>query len=155
MAEYDEMMGALRQDAQTADQCPEATQNLELNLENRQNALDTKEYGPANPGLDEGGGNEEFWQRYADKFNDTVENVMTMRCANCTFFDTTDQTRDCIAMGIGDEPDPETAIMGGDLAKPSTLNVRPSESVSSGQGDKNNGCRELLSPDSSAGFHRR
>jgi hypothetical protein len=115
MAEYDEMMGALRQDAQKADACPEATQDLELNLENRQNALDTKMYGPANPALDEEGGNEEFWQKYAEKFNDTIENVMTMRCANCTFFDRSEKVLDCIAMGIGDEPDPETAIMGGEL----------------------------------------
>ena len=47
MAEYDEMMAVLRQDARAADACPEATQNLELNLQNRQNALDTKMYGPA------------------------------------------------------------------------------------------------------------
>ena len=115
MAEYDEMMGALRQDAQTEAACPEPTLNLELNLKNRQDALDNKEYGPANPGLDDEGGNDEFWQKYAERFNDTVENVMTMRCANCSFFDTTDQTLSCIATGIGDEADPEQAIDAGDL----------------------------------------
>jgi Fe-S cluster biogenesis protein NfuA len=115
MAEYDEMMGALRQDARTADACPEATQNLELNLKNRQDALDTKEYGPANPGLDAEGGNAEFWQRYADKFNDTVENVMTMRCGNCSFFDTTDVTLMCIERGLGEDADPERAVEAGDL----------------------------------------
>jgi hypothetical protein len=115
MAEYDEMMGALRQDAQEADACPEATQNLELNLENRQNALDTKEYGPANPGLDAEGGNNVFWQNYAERFNDTVENVMTMRCGNCSFFDTTDQTLICIERGLGEDADPERAVDAGDL----------------------------------------
>jgi len=53
MAEYDDMMDELRRGAQKAESCPAATQNVELNLENRQKALDTKEYGPANPGLDE------------------------------------------------------------------------------------------------------
>ena len=114
MAEYDEMMGALRQDAQKSDACPEATQNLELNLENRQAALDDKMYGPANPALDEENGNAEFWQKYAEKFNARVENVMTKRCANCTFFDRTDSVLECIATGIGDDPAPETAIMGGE-----------------------------------------
>jgi hypothetical protein len=115
MAEYDEMMAVLRQDARVADACPEATQNLELNLQNRQNALDTKMYGPANPGLDDEGGNAEFWQKYADKFNDSVENVMTMRCANCSFFDTTDQVLACIEGGLGEDANPERAVEAGDL----------------------------------------
>ena len=87
MATFEEMMNELRQQGQKAENCPVATQDVELNLENRQKALDTKEYGPANPGLDEEGGNQEFWQRYADRFNDTVENVMTMRCGNCSFYE--------------------------------------------------------------------
>lgn len=114
-ANYDDMMRTLRQDARTADACPEATQNLEMNLANRQDAIDTKEYGPANPGLDAEGGNLEFWERYAERFNDTVENVMTMRCANCSFFDTSEQMLSCIEMGLGDEVDPERAVRAGDL----------------------------------------
>ena len=47
--------------------CPRATKDLELNLENRQKAIDTKMYGPANPQLDESGANEDFWQKYADQ----------------------------------------------------------------------------------------
>ena len=49
------------------DACPRATQDLELNLSNRQNALDNKMYGPANPQLDESGANQDFWQRFADQ----------------------------------------------------------------------------------------
>ena len=96
MAEYDDMMGAMKRDAEKSESCPTATQDVEINLENRQNALDTKEYGPANPGLDAEGGNQEFWQRYADRFNDTIENVMTMRCGNCSFFDTSEEMQECI-----------------------------------------------------------
>ena len=31
--------------------CPRATQDLDFNLDNRQDALDTKMYGPANPAV--------------------------------------------------------------------------------------------------------
>jgi len=95
--------------------CPRATKDLELNLENRQKAIDTKMYGPANPQLDETGGNQAFWQQYADMFNDTIENVMQMRCGNCSFFDRSPQILQCIAEGIGDEGDPELAVEAGEL----------------------------------------
>ena len=95
--------------------CPEATQNLELNLENRQKAIDTKMYGPANPQLDMQGGNDRFWQQYAQKFNDSVENVMKMRCGNCSFFDRSPDILDCIEKGIGDQADPEMAVEAGEL----------------------------------------
>jgi|TARA_R100000329_G_scaffold48929_2_gene45169 hypothetical protein len=97
------------------DSCPRATQDLELNLKNRQNAIDTKMYGPANPQLDETGANEDFWQAYADMFNDTIENVMQMRCGNCSFFDRSEGMLECIAKGIGDEADPEMAVDAGEL----------------------------------------
>ena len=113
--DYDEAIDKKRRAATAADACPTATQDLELNLTNRQRALDTKEYGPANPGLDDQGDNDKFWQKFSDRFNDSVENVMTMRCGNCSFFDTSDDTVGCIALGIGDESDPEQAIQGGDL----------------------------------------
>ena len=124
MATYQEMMDELRQGAQKADACPVATQDVELNLENRQKALDTKEYGPANPGLDEEGGNQEFWQRYADRFNDSVENVMSMRCGNCSFFDTSDSMKQCIEMGIGEEGDPESAVEAGELCYCTALDFK-------------------------------
>lgn len=45
MAEYDDMMAEMRRGAQKAESCPAATQDVELNLSNRQNALDTKSMG--------------------------------------------------------------------------------------------------------------
>jgi len=124
MATYDEMMGEMKRDAEMSESCPVATQDLEVNLQNRQDALDTKMYGPANPALDVEGGNQEFWQKFADKFNDTVENVMTMRCGNCSFFDTSDTMKQCIEMGIGDEGDPEQAIDAGELGYCSALDFK-------------------------------
>jgi hypothetical protein len=84
-------------------------------MENRQKAIDEANYGPANPALDETGENQEFWQTYADKFNDSVENVMSMRCEGCTFFDQSPQMTECIELGLGDEADPEQAVEGGNL----------------------------------------
>ena len=124
MATYQEMMEELKQGARKADACPAATQDVELNLENRQDALDTKEYGPANPGLYDGGGNEEFWQRYADRFNDTVENVMSMRCDNCSLFDTSESMKECIETGIGPDGDPEQAVEAGELGYCSALDFK-------------------------------
>jgi hypothetical protein len=95
--------------------CPEATNNLELNLENRQKAIDTKMYGPANPQLDAQGSNDRFWEQYAEKFNDSFENVIKMRCGNCSFFDRSPDTLDCIEKGIGDQSDPEMAVEAGEL----------------------------------------
>jgi hypothetical protein len=97
------------------DACPRATKDLELNLQNRQDAIDTKMYGPANPQLDQSGRNQLFWQQYADKFKDTIENVMNMRCGNCSFFDRSPNILECIQEGIGNEADPEMAVEAGEL----------------------------------------
>jgi len=97
------------------DSCPRATKDLDLNLKNRQDALDTKMYGPANPQMDETGGNQQFWQQYADKFNDSIQNVMRMRCGNCSFFDRTPGMLQCIEEGIGNEGDPELSVQAGEL----------------------------------------
>ena len=108
------LMSRMREHGQP-NACPRATQDLDLNLKNRQEAIDTKMYGPANPQLDDAGGNEQFWRQYAEMFNDTIENVMQMRCGNCSFFDRSPQILKCIEKGIGDEADPEMAVAAGEL----------------------------------------
>jgi Fe-S cluster biogenesis protein NfuA len=116
MAEsYQDIMNRKKVEAREADECPLATQDVALNMENRQKAIDEAQYGPANPQLDETGGNLQFWEVYAQKFNDTVDNVMSMRCEGCTFFIQTPQVLKCIEAGLGEEGDPEQAIAGGDL----------------------------------------
>ena len=112
---YTVMMDRLRQEAQGLEQCPKATQDINLNMRHRQDAINQAKYGPANPQLDESGGNKEFWDSYANKFRDSVENVMTMRCGNCTFFNRTPPMLRCIKKGLGPQGDPETAIEGGEL----------------------------------------
>ena len=78
------------------DACPEATQDIELNLKNRQNAIDNVGYGPLNPKEP----NEEFWQDKADKWKTTAEEAKTSRCGNCVFFVRTPKMLDCISTGL-------------------------------------------------------
>ena len=80
-------------------QCPDATQNPELNNENRQTAIDKAMYGPPNPSEI----NEEFWKKYAEKWNTSVDEVKTMRCKNCRFFETSSKMKKCMEEGIENE----------------------------------------------------
>ena len=79
--------------------CPIATHDLEVNVKNRQTAIDKHHYGPANP--DEPG---DYWKAVAKQWNITEKTAKTMQCANCAAFDVSDSMRKCIADGIkGDE----------------------------------------------------
>ena len=86
---------------QAAIECPPATQDISINLANRQICVDKANYGPANPNLP----NPEFWQAKADLFKTSVEEAKTMRCGNCAAFVTKQKMLDCISNGIDpDEP---------------------------------------------------
>lgn len=76
--------------------CPPATQDIVLNIENRQNAIDNVGYGPLNP--DEP--NEEFWQEKADRWDTTPVEASKSICGNCVFFVRTPEMLDCISSGI-------------------------------------------------------
>jgi hypothetical protein len=76
--------------------CPPATQDIKLNIENRQNAIDNVGYGPLNP--DEP--NEEFWQEKADRWKTTPVEASKSICGNCVFFIRTPSMLDCISSGI-------------------------------------------------------
>jgi hypothetical protein len=93
-------------------ECPEATQNIEVNLKNRQNAIDTANYGPLNPNEP----NEDYWKAKADMFKGDVAAAKKAICGNCVFFVQTKQMLDCIASGIGgDVKDEWDTIQAGDL----------------------------------------
>lgn len=94
--------------------CPPATQSIDINLRNRQKAIDEYGYGPLNPN-DE---NAKFWQKKMDMWQlDTVADAKDALCGNCAAFDVTDRMLDCIAQGIGAEPgsDPYDTVDAGDL----------------------------------------
>jgi hypothetical protein len=78
--------------------CPPATQSIELNLKNRQTAIDEHHYGPLNPAEP----NDEYWEEIADQWNTTADQARSARCGNCAAFDITEKTLDCIDKGIGD-----------------------------------------------------
>jgi len=94
-----------------AEECPEATYNIELNLANRQKCIDEANYGPLNPNEP----NEEYWKRKGEQFKGNIEEAKKARCGNCSFFYRTPEILECIAEGLGNEVDPEKAIDAGDL----------------------------------------
>ncbi len=77
-------------------ECPPATQDIKINLENRQNAIDNVGYGPLNPKEP----NDEFWKEKADRWDTTPEQARTTICGNCVFFIRTPEMLDCISKGI-------------------------------------------------------
>ena len=83
--------------------CPAPTQNIELNLQNRQKAINEYGYGPLNPSKP----NDKFWQAKVDMWKlDSVEEAKSSRCGNCA------------AKGIGDDggsEDPFDVIKAGNL----------------------------------------
>jgi hypothetical protein len=94
--------------------CPPATQDITLNLKNRQKAIDEYGYGPLNPDMP----NNKFWMAKQDEWNlDSVEEAQQSLCGNCAAFDVRQATLDCIAQGIdADNPeDAEGVIDAGDL----------------------------------------
>ena len=94
--------------------CPPATQSIDVNLKNRQKAIDEYGYGPLDPNEP----NEEFWQAKAAEWNMTdPDQARTALCGNCAAFDKSEDMLDCIAKGIGTEPasDPHDTIDAGDL----------------------------------------
>jgi hypothetical protein len=95
--------------------CPPATQDIALNIKNRQNAIDNIGYGPLNPAEP----NDEFWQGKASRWNLTPDEAKTSRCGNCAAFIQTSKMKDCIADGLqqGDEnvADSYDVVDAGDL----------------------------------------
>jgi hypothetical protein len=78
---------------------PAATQDISINLANRQNCIDSANYGPMNPAID----NAPFWQAKADIFNTTIEEAKTALCGNCAAFVQTTKMKEAIAIGLGGE----------------------------------------------------
>jgi hypothetical protein len=91
--------------------CPESTQDIKLNIANRQKAIDEANYGPLNPNEP----NEGYWQAKADQFGASVEEAKKALCGNCSFFYRTPEILKCIAEGLGEEVDPYEAIDAGEI----------------------------------------
>jgi hypothetical protein len=96
-------------------ECPPATQDIKLNLKNRQKAINDYGYGPLNPNEP----NEKFWADKVEEWKlDSPDEAKKSLCGNCAAFDITSKTLDCIAKGIGDDQgsqDPFQVIEAGKL----------------------------------------
>lgn len=98
-----------------AETCPPATQDIVLNIKNRQNAIDNVGYGPLNPAEP----NDEFWQGKADRWSVTPDEAKKSVCGNCAAFIKTSKMLECIAGGLqeGDKnvQDSYDVVVAGDL----------------------------------------
>ncbi len=79
--------------------CPIATQDIHVNLKNRDHAFKEYGYGPANPELP----NEAFWNDKANEWQTEVRQAKSMRCGNCAAFIQTPEMLECIKYGIDEE----------------------------------------------------
>lgn len=79
--------------------CPPATQDIAVNIENRQNAIKNAAYGPLNPKEP----NEAFWKKKADRWDVSVPEAKKQKCGNCIMFVRTPTMLNCIEGGLGNE----------------------------------------------------
>lgn len=95
--------------------CPPATTDIELNIQNRQNAIDNVGYGPLNPQEP----NDDFWQEKATKWSVTADDARKSTCGNCGVFIRTSKMLSCISEGLqaGDQnaDDADAAIDAAEL----------------------------------------
>jgi len=101
-------MNQYRKKLELQEGCPEATQSIPVNLENRQRCIDEANYGPLNPNEP----NEDYWKAKANQFGGDVSSAKTALCGNCAFFVQTKKMLDCIAGGINNENEWDTIAAG-------------------------------------------
>lgn len=80
--------------------CPAATQDITVNLKNRQIAIDKANYGPMIPSSPNNG----FWSAKSKLFGVPIAEAKKARCKNCAAFIQTKEMLGCIAKGLGKEP---------------------------------------------------
>jgi len=87
----------LLKEAEEEMKCPVATQDISVNLEHRQKAIDEYGYGPLNPNNP----NIKFWKKKAEEWQlDSIEEAKTSRCNSCAAFNITTKMLTCIERGI-------------------------------------------------------
>lgn len=82
--------------------CPPATQDLIVNLENREHAIKKAGYGPLNPNEP----NDEFWNAKGERWGVSGDEARKSTCGNCVMFIRTPKMLNCIATGLemGESP---------------------------------------------------
>ena len=79
--------------------CPRATKDLKLNTKNRDSAVKAEHihYGPLNLN------DEDYWERYAKRWNTTAEVAKKSNCSNCVAFDISPRMEDCMPLELDDD----------------------------------------------------
>ena len=85
--------------AEDGKKCPPATQDIAVNIKNRQKAINSAAYGPLNPKEP----NEKFWQEKADRWDVSIASAKKQKCGNCILFIRSPRILDCIESGLGNE----------------------------------------------------
>jgi len=90
-------LSTLLKEAEEEMKCPVATQDISVNLEHRQKAIEEYGYGPLNPNNP----NIKFWKKKAEEWQlDSMEEAKTSRCNNCAAFNITSKMLTCLERGI-------------------------------------------------------
>ena len=76
--------------------CPVATQDISINLKNRNHTFKEYGYGPPNPNES----NDAFWLKKAKMYNAPTATIKGMRCGNCAAFIQTPKMMACITQGL-------------------------------------------------------
>lgn len=86
-------------DTKADKKCPVATQDIKVNIRNRQKAIDDAAYGPLNPRQP----NAEFWEKKGDRWDVSISEAKKQRCGNCILFVRSPRILNCIENGLGNE----------------------------------------------------
>ena len=88
--------------------CPPATQDLELNTENRNAAIQAEhiQYGPLNLS------DEDYWVRAAKHWNTTPEVAKKSNCGNCVAFDISPRMLECLPGPVSEPVEDEEGKLG-------------------------------------------
>ena len=97
--------------------CPIATQNIQINLKNRNNAFKKFGYGPPNPEEP----NEVFWLKKAKMYNAPTQSIKSMLCGNCAAFIQTPKMMECIIGGLEKDEGEEELSYDEDFVKAADL----------------------------------
>jgi len=79
--------------------CPPATQDISVNIRNRQKAIQSAGYGPLNPREP----NAAFWKKKADRWDVSPAEAKKQKCGNCLMFVRTPTMLNCIEGALGNE----------------------------------------------------
>jgi hypothetical protein len=79
--------------------CPPATQDIKVNIKNRQKAIDDAAYGPLNPRQP----NNEFWKKKGNRWDVSETEAKKQLCGNCILFMRTPKMLNCLEGGLGNE----------------------------------------------------